>query len=92
MHPIVRDAYKRLLWVGRDRERAKDEFRKNQHLKTHTDVQKAVHAARWWAKEIEGVIKLKKYRSMNQRYGSGASQAADALESKLSAKDAPPPT
>jgi hypothetical protein len=73
MHPLVRDAYKRLLWVGRDyprgglaaiRERAKAGFREHAALTDTEAIIKAVHAARWYEKEIVGVVRLAKYRAM----------------------------
>ncbi|KAF0719787.1 Aste57867_786 [Aphanomyces stellatus] len=76
MHPLVRDAYKRLLLVGRDyplgldyvREKAKEAFLKQAHLTNDEEIKRAVHRGRWMAKEMIGVIQLKKYRAMNQRY------------------------
>ena len=84
MHALVRDAYKRILWVGRDypkglsfvREKAKEGFFANSSLSDEKEIMKAVHSARWWAKEIEGIIKLHKYRALRQRYGADA-QSAD---------------
>lgn len=104
MHPLVRDAYKRLLWVGRDypkglayvRERAKAGFRKNAALEDaagkNAELLKAVNAARWWAEELEGVVQLRKYRAMRQRYGGGpaAEAAANELEGRYAAGAAPP--
>jgi hypothetical protein len=92
MHPLVRDLYRRLMWVGRDypaglahvRERAKREFRQNADLTDERGVLEAVHRGRWWLREMEGVIKLRKYRAMAQRYGHAGSSAADA-EARLEA-------
>ena len=46
----------------------------------------AVNKGRWMVKEMIGVIKLKKYRAMKQRYGSGSDptiqKAMDELEEK----------
>jgi hypothetical protein len=104
MHPLVRDAYKRLLWVGRDypkglayvRERAKAGFVKNASLDAgmnNAELLKAVNAARWWAKELEGVVQLRKYRAMRQRYGGGpaAEAAAAELEGRYASGAAAPP-
>ncbi|RHY30786.1 hypothetical protein DYB32_004037 [Aphanomyces invadans] len=76
MHPLVRDVYKRVLAVGRDyplgldyvREKAKATFFKQAHLTAEEDIKRAVHVGRWKVKEMVGVIQLKKYRAMNQRY------------------------
>lgn len=97
MHKLVRDLYKRLLWVGRDypaglaavRERAKREFRLHAGLKEEREILEAVHRGRWWVREIEGVIKLRKYRAMARSYGGGTSTVAHAmaaLDEKLNAK------
>eukprot|EP00039_Didymoeca_costata_P033624 m.43294 g.43294 ORF g.43294 m.43294 type:complete len:79 (-) comp9964_c0_seq1:665-901(-) len=76
MNPKVRDLYKRLILVGRDypggwdqlRRRAKEEFFKNKDLKNE-DVLKAVVRGRWYINnELVGVIQLKKYRTMAERY------------------------
>ena len=75
MLPIVRELYKRLLFVGRDyplglptvRERVKEGFLKNSHLTEERAILEAVHRGRWWEKEMIGVIKLKKYRAMAKR-------------------------
>ena len=75
MHPLVRDLYKRLLWVGRDyplglarvRERVKEGFRSNAHLTDERAILEAVHRGRWWEKELIGVVKLAKYRAMAKR-------------------------
>ena len=87
MHPLVRDAYKRLLWAGRGyprgglaavRERAKAGFREHAALTDTTALMHAVHAARWWEKELAGVAALHKYRAMRQRYGGAPSVDAEA--------------
>ena len=88
MHPLVRDAYRRLLWVGRDypkglayvRERTKAGFREHAGLLSERELLTAVHRARWWAKELEGVVQLRKYRAMRARYGA---LAADTRENAL---------
>ncbi|KAF0774312.1 hypothetical protein DYB37_001720 [Aphanomyces astaci] len=76
MLPLVRDVYKRVLVVGRDyplgldyvREKAKAAFFDQAHLTADSDIKRAVHYGRWKVKEMVGVIQLKKYRAMNQRY------------------------
>lgn len=84
MHPLVRDAYRRLLWVGRDypqglafvRARAKAGFLAQAAPLGERELLTAVHRARWWAKELEGVVQLRKYRAMRARYGA-VEQAPD---------------
>lgn len=79
MHPLVRDLYKRLVLVGKDypggwevvRRKAKEQFAENKHLTEEADIRKAVASGRWYIRnELVGVIKLKKYRQMAQRYGN----------------------
>eukprot|EP00035_Acanthoeca_spectabilis_P000137 m.71180 g.71180 ORF g.71180 m.71180 type:complete len:80 (-) comp10055_c0_seq1:368-607(-) len=79
MHPLVRDLYKRVLVVGKEypggmevvRRKAKQYFRENAHLTTEEEIKKAVSRGRWYLNhEIIGVIKLKKYRTMAQRYNT----------------------
>jgi Complex 1 protein (LYR family) len=89
MHPLVRDLYKRFLHVGKDypkgyayvREKAKQSIVNNKHMTSEDDIVKAVHKGRWWVNELIGVIRLKKYRAMRQRYGADAS--LQELERKL---------
>lgn len=81
MHPLVRDLYKRFLHVGHDypkgyafvREKARAAILGNAHLKDEEEIIRAVHKGRWWVNELIGVVKLRKYRAMKQRYGAGAS-------------------
>ena len=77
MHPHVRDLYKRILLVGKDyplglpyvKTKAKQQFYANAHLvKDRKEFQQAIVSGRWQVKEMIGVIQLKKYRTMNQRY------------------------
>ena len=37
---------------------------------------RAVYAGRWWAKELVGVVQLRKYRAMRQRYGGSTGAAS----------------
>ena len=79
MHPLVRDAYKRVLWAGREyplglsyvRQKAKVEFKKRAELTDDVEIKRAVAAARWWEREIIGVIQLRKYRAMKRSYETG---------------------
>jgi hypothetical protein len=76
MHPLVRDLYKRFLLVGRDypggldlvRRKAKEGLRTNAHLTDEVEIKRAVARGRWMVRELQGVIKLKKYREMKKRY------------------------
>ena len=76
MRPIVRDLYKRIILVGREyplglpwvRKKAKAWFRQNAALEDTADVNRAVATGRYMVKEMIGVIQLKKYRAMKQRY------------------------
>jgi hypothetical protein len=100
MHPLVRDLYRRILHVGKDypgglpyvRGRAKADFAKNAGLTAERDILVAVHRGRWWANEMVGVVQLRKYRAMAQRYGRGASveAAAAELEARHAAGQQPP--
>mmetsp|Transcript_8428 Transcript_8428/g.26342 ORF Transcript_8428/g.26342 Transcript_8428/m.26342 type:complete len:84 (-) Transcript_8428:477-728(-) len=75
MIPVVRDLYKRLLLVGRAypagldhvRERAKREFLERRDLTSEADIRKAVGYGRYMLREMEGVIQLKKYRTLKAR-------------------------
>ncbi|EQC37183.1 hypothetical protein SDRG_05409 [Saprolegnia diclina VS20] len=76
MQPRVRDLYKRFLVVGKDyplgleyvRPKVKESFFKQAALADEAEIKKAVSRGRWMVKEMIGVIQLKKYRAMNQRY------------------------
>jgi hypothetical protein len=76
MHPLVRDLYKRFITVGKDypggvdliRRKAKEAFRKNATLTDEVEIRRAVARGRWMVRELQGVIKLKKYREMKKRY------------------------
>ena len=91
MHPLVRDLYKRFLIVGRDyplginhvRAKAKEAFLKNRHLDDELDVKRAVKRGRWMVRELIGVIQLKKYRTIKERYPKGA-ETLDSFETKIS--------
>ena len=76
MHPLVRNLYRRIIVVGRDyplglervREKAKAKFFENAHLEDGLELRKAVNYGRYMVREMQGVIKLKKYRAMRERY------------------------
>mmetsp|Transcript_5511 Transcript_5511/g.16427 ORF Transcript_5511/g.16427 Transcript_5511/m.16427 type:complete len:82 (-) Transcript_5511:238-483(-) len=76
MHPLVRDLYKRFLVVGRDypggmeivRAKAKAAFREKGHLTDEVEIKRAVARGRYMVRELQGVVALKKYRSMKKRY------------------------
>lgn len=80
MHPLVRNLYRRVLTVGQDypagivavKAKAKKEFAKNAMLDPEVDgleFRRAIAYGRYLVKEMIGVIHLKKYRAMRQRYG-----------------------
>lgn len=79
MHPLVRDLYKRFLHVGRDyprglgyvREKAKTAIQNNAAMTDEKEIKLAVSKGRWWVNELIGVVQLKKYRAMRNRYGAG---------------------
>lgn len=97
MHPLVRDLYKRALFVGRDyplgmeyvRRTWKKALRNPENcpscydydsngsspvavnpptLECEHELRKAVGKGRYMVREMIGVIQLKKYRAMKQRY------------------------
>ena len=78
MNPLVRDLYKRFLYAGRDypkgldfiRTKAKEAFFANSHLVDDYEVKLAIAKGRWMVKEIIGVNKLHKYRSLRKRYSN----------------------
>lgn len=77
MHPLVRDLYKRFMFVGRDyprgidyvRAEVKKAFRSNAHLTKEIDILRAVNKGRYMVREMIAVIQIKKYRAMKHRYG-----------------------
>jgi hypothetical protein len=50
------------------RPKVKKEFLKNKDLKSDLEIKRAVARGRYMTRELIGVIKLKKYRSMKSRY------------------------
>jgi hypothetical protein len=80
MHPLVRDLYKRALVVGVNYPQGMDYVRttwkkalRNSHPTTERDLRKAVAKGRFYVREMQALIQLKKYRAMDQRYGRSAS-------------------
>jgi hypothetical protein len=77
MHPLVRDLYKRFLWVGKDypkglgyvREKAKLAIVGNKNITNEEELMKAIQRGRFWVNELIGVVKLRKYRTLRRRYG-----------------------
>lgn len=100
MHRLVRDLYKRFLHVGRDypaglpfvRAKARAAILANRELTVEEDILRAVHKGRWWVNELIGVVQLKKYRAMRQRYGAAGPDPASLLESKFARGDLEPST
>lgn len=86
MHPLVRDLFKRFVIVGRDypvgppyvRSKAAEAFRKNADIVDDVELKRAVARGRWMVKELIGVIRLKKYRTLKQRYS--AEKSIDPVE------------
>ncbi|GBG26858.1 Electron transfer flavoprotein regulatory factor 1 [Hondaea fermentalgiana] len=76
MHPLVRDLYKRLLTVGKEypqgldwvKSKAKPWIMQNAALTDEVDIKKKVAEGRFWVREMQSVIKLKKYRTLKKRY------------------------
>ena len=77
MHPLTRNLYRRIITVGRDypagldavRKKAKADFAKNADLDPDgLEFRRAIHYGRYLVKEMIGVIHLKKYRTLRQRY------------------------
>lgn len=76
MNSQVRDLYKRFLLAGRNypkglafvRQKAKEGFGEQRHLKDEVDIKKAVAKGRWWVRELNAISKLAKYRQMRERY------------------------
>lgn len=96
MHPLVRDLYKRVIWVGKDYPKGLDYVRGvwKKALRNpkncpscykdngaaidvvpqcppdcDREIRKAVGKGRYMVREMEGIIQLKKYRTMKKRYG-----------------------
>ena len=73
---MVRDLYRRFLWVGLDyplgqafvRKKAKAAIFANRDMTDEAELKKAIHKGRWMVKELIGVVQLKKYRTINERY------------------------
>lgn len=106
MHPLVRDLYKRVVYVGRDYPLGMDYVRKTwkqalrneenclscysnpNSLECEKEIRIAVGKGRHMVREMIGIIQLKKYRAMKQRYGGSDDELMDKmqhLEQKASA-------
>ena len=88
MHPLVRDLYKRALYVGSDYPLGLDYVRREwkkalrnpencpscysnpSSRECQHELRIAVGKGRHMVREMIGIIQLKKYRAMNQRYGA----------------------
>jgi len=76
MDPRVRNLYKRFIIVGRDypagldhvRERAKREFFKRAEAAEGIELNRAINYGRYMVREMTGIMQLKKYRALKQRY------------------------
>ncbi len=94
---LVTDLYKRFLLVGRDyplglpyvRAKAKTAIQQNAGLRDEEAILRAVAKGRWWVKELIGVVQLKKYRTLRQRYDASGTaarsveEAAQAMERRF---------
>lgn len=76
MHPLVRDLFKRIIYVGREyplgldyvKRVARQKIEPKRNLTSESDIKRAVHEGRWWVREMVGAIQLRKYRVMKKRY------------------------
>ena len=81
---LVRNLYRRILIAGKDyptgldavKKKAKAEFAKRAHLEDGLELRRAVNYGRYMVREMQGVIMLKKYRAMRQRYVVDPADAA----------------
>lgn len=99
MHPLVRDLYKRAIYVGRDYPLGMDYVRRTWKAairnpencpSCYTDpiserdceheIRIAVGKGRHYVREMIGIIQLKKYRAMKQRYGGSQDELALKME------------
>lgn len=101
MHPLVRDLYKRVIYVGRDyplgmdyvRNTWKDALRNPQNCPScysdpsspqcEKEIRIAVGKGRHMVREMVGIIQLKKYRTMKQRYGTSEEETLQQKMEKL---------
>jgi hypothetical protein len=76
MHPLVRDLYKRIIHVGREyplglswvKSKAKPWFLQNKNVDNEIELKQKIAIGRHQVKEMEAVIKLKKYRHLKNTY------------------------
>lgn len=92
MHPLVRDLYKRAIYVGKDyplgldyvRKAWKEALRNPKNCPScytnpptprecEHEIRISVGKGRHMVREMIGIIQLKKYRAMKQRYGTNES-------------------
>ena len=98
MHPLVRDLYKRAIYVGRDYPLGIDYVRRTwkaalrnpencpscyasdpTSLECEKEIRVAVGKGRHMIREMIGIIQLKKYRAMKQRYGNSDSELTQKM-------------
>mmetsp|Transcript_14189 Transcript_14189/g.21226 ORF Transcript_14189/g.21226 Transcript_14189/m.21226 type:complete len:114 (-) Transcript_14189:3750-4091(-) len=103
MHPLVRDLYKRAVFVGKDhpngiefvRQAWKKAIRERtiayqdgqDPVQAEKELRKAVGKGRYAIREMIGVIQFKKFRTMKRRYGDRGYQV-DANEEAERIKNA----
>lgn len=83
MHPKVRDLYKRLIFVGRDyplglswvRKKYKPWILQNKNMTDEIEILKEVNNGRYWIRELEGTIQLKKLRTLKRTYSDNKNSA-----------------
>jgi hypothetical protein len=98
MHPLVRDLYKRVIYVGRDYPLGIDYVRRTwkealqnpencpacytepNSLECEKEIRIAVGKGRHMVREMIGIIQLKKYRAMKQRYGDSDVELAEKMQ------------
>lgn len=76
----MRQLYKQFLLIGREypepfvkvRDRIKKGFQANSKCCDNKSVEKALERGYFVLKEVEALIRLRKYRTLNKRYGKDA--------------------
>jgi hypothetical protein len=76
MQPIVRDLYKRFVWVsshypaGRNfvLRKVKEEFFQHKDVVSEVEIKRLVAKGRYMVKELAAVSRLHKYRTLKKRY------------------------
>jgi len=77
MDPRVRELYKRFLLIGKHypepfpsvRQKIKRGFQKNSILSEKQSIEETLQRGEFVLKEVEALVRLHKYRTLNKRYG-----------------------